>query len=295
MSPARRYVTLAGIVFLAACGGGTATSSSKSASNVSVASSDTAASQSTGTIDKTISSVLEAGIGQRGTKEDAPGKVRFGNFLTPGGKTVDVDVWWGQPDEGDKVATLKAGEVSQYVTPRRPKGFSSAVYSVTPVGSKEVLWSWDRFSPKKGDQLSVLWYTDTDQFFETVHDETLTTIDSLTNKPQFPAADSGKVRLRWFVLGQKTLDQGDTLLVVSSAGKCLTNGSGIADETGAAAFDNTTVQVSPGVTLNLSATCDGAAISAPVTTPAGGRALLFAYLDAAGKPSLKLLPVAEPN
>ncbi len=283
MNSSRRYVAAVctGLLLAAACGGGGSSSSKPSGSD-----------DAYGADDKTISTLIEAASGARGKKEDAPGKVRFGNFLTPGRAAISVDVWWGQPDEGDKVTTLKPGEVSAYVTPRRPKGFDSAVYSVTPAGSKEVLWTWDRFSPEKGSQRTVLWYTDEEKFFETDHDESLTKLDSLTNKPQFPEPDAGKVRLRWFVLNSAAIENGDGLLVVASAGKCLTNGSGIADDTGAQVFDESTLQVAPGSSLSLATACSGAPVGDAVIAPAGGRGLLFAFIDGAGKPNLRLVPVA---
>ena len=282
MNLLRRYVAAAftGLVVLAACGGGSSSSSKTNGSD-----------DTYGADDKTVSTLIEAASGARGKKQDAPGKVRFGNFLTPGTAT-GVEVWWGQPDEGDKVTTLKPGEVSAYFTPRRPKGFDSAVYSVTAVGSTEVLWTWDRFSPEKGSQRTVLWYTDEGKFFETDHDESTTKLDSLTNKAQFPEPDAGKVRLRWFVLNSAAIENGDGLLVVASAGKCLTNGSGIAEETGAQVFDESTMQVAPGSSLSLATACSGAPVGDAVVAPQGGRGLLFAYLDGVGKPNLRLISIA---
>ncbi len=280
---------LLGCSLLVACGGG-GNSSAKSASGSTIASAGS--TPTVAKIDKTIATLLEVGSGQRGKKEDAPGKVRFANYLSANGKSQDIDVWWGQPNEGEKAATLKSGEVSAYVTPRRAKGFDDAVYSVTAVGSVEVLWSWDRFGPKQGTQRTVIWYYgDKGEFTESARDESATLINSFTNRPQFAAPDAGKIRLHWSVIGT-AIEQQDKLLVVTAGGRCLTNGSGIADDTGNQIQDEDTFQVAPETKLTLADSCDGAPIS-EVTAPASGRATLFAYLDPAGAPKLALIPVSD--
>jgi hypothetical protein len=121
-------------VALGACGGG-GTKASSDAGSAGSKTGSTVAANGDAAIDKTISSALEAGTGQRGKKEDAPGKMRFANYLAKDGKAIDVDVWWGQPDEGQKAATVKFGAVSPYLTPRRTAGFTSAPYSVTATRS----------------------------------------------------------------------------------------------------------------------------------------------------------------
>jgi hypothetical protein len=296
MGKSRGIVLFVSAVVLGACGGGGTKAfpgdSGSSGSNTATTVTDGAA------IDKTIGSALEAGTGQRGTKEDAPGKVRFANYLAKDGKAIDVDVWWGQPDEGAKAATVKFGEVSPYLTPKRTKGFDSTPYAITPVGSTDVLFAWDRFSPVKGSQRTVMWGYDGADLYETDKDESATLIDSSTSKPEFAAATDGKVRLKWFVLG-KAIETPDRLLVVSTGGKCLTNGSGIADpndELGNSLNDYSIdwFDVDPGATLSFLVGCGGEPLGGTrVTVPAKGRGLLLAYLDAAGKPTLTLLPVAD--
>ena len=286
-------------VVLGACGGGgTKTSSSSAGSSGSKTAATAASVDAAGaTIDKTISSALEVGTGQRGQKEDAPGKMRFANYLAKDGKAIDVDVWWGQPNEGAKAATVKFGEVSPYLTPRRTKGFTSAPYAITAVGSPQILFEWDRFDPTKGSQRTVIWGYDREDLFERDLGESATLINTSASKPEFSAPASGKVTLRWFVLGE-AISTPETLLVVSAAGKCLTNGSGIADpndELGNSLSDLSvdTFDAAPGAVLTLTVGCGGAATEATVTVPATGRGLLLAYLDAAGKPVLALLPVAD--
>jgi hypothetical protein len=300
MGASRGIVLVMSAIALGACGGGRTKTGSGSAgakTAATVAAKDGTAKDAAA-IDKTISTALEVGTGQRGKKEDAPGKMRFANYLAKDGKAIDVDVWWGQPDEGQKAATVKFGEVSPYLTPRRTAGFTSAPYSVTAVGSTEVLFSWDRFDPKKGSQRTVIWGYDGADLFEQDKDESATLIDGSTNKPEFAPPTNGKVTLKWFVLGD-AISTPDRLLVVSTGGKCLTNGSGIADpndELGNSLNDYSidTFDADPGAVLSFIVGCGGEPLAGTsVKVPAKGRGLLLAYLDAAGKPVLTLLPVAD--
>jgi hypothetical protein len=193
---------------------------------------------------------------------------------------------------------VKFGEVSPYLTPRRTKGFTSVPYSVTAVGSAKTVFDWDRFEPKKGSQRTVIWGYDDGNIFEQDKDESATLIDVGTDRLEFAPPTSGKVALKWFVLGA-AIETPDHLLVVSTGGKCLTNGTGIADpndELGNSLSDLSidTFEADPGAVLSLIDGCGGEPLAGTsVTVPAKGRGLLFANLNAAGKPVLTLLPVTD--
>lgn len=277
---------LLGLALLAgACGGSSGSGDAKS-----TASGD-GAGKSSGDVDKTVQTLLENASGQRGAKVDGPGKVRFVNLLVQDGKAVDVDVFWGRPDEKDKAATVRFGAASDYITPRLAKGFDSAVYSVTVAGTSQELWSWDRFSPKEKDQRTVVWFAGDDgKFNETDIDEPADQISSYNNKPVFPAASAGKTRLYWRELG-RAIDSGSDLLVVKSGATCLTNGSGIAGPDTNQLNDEQTFEVAPGAALQLFEGCDGAAVGDAVKAPSSGRAILFAYLGDDDKPHLTVVAV----
>jgi hypothetical protein len=292
----RGVVVVVSVAVLGACGGGgTKTSPASTAASSGSETESTVAGDVN--IDKTISSVLEVGTGQRGKKEDAPGKVRFANYLAKGGKAIDLDVWWGKPDEGQKAATVKFGEVSPYLTPKRTKGFTSAPYAITAVGSTQSLFEWDRFEPVNGTQRTVIWSYDGENLSEFDVGESLTLIEGGRDRPEFAAPTTDKVKLRWIVLGS-AIEVQDDLLRVRAGEKCLTNGTQIADpndELGNSLSDFSidTFDVEPGAALNLAVGCTGAASGTAVTAPAKGRGLAIAYLDPAGKGALALVPVAD--
>jgi hypothetical protein len=282
-----RTALLAGLVVLTvSCGGGS--------TGTPTPAGDSAATDEAKAVtdaQKAVSTILKVGGSLLG-REDAPGKVRFGNFLTSGGPSTDVDVWWGLPDDREKAATVKLGELSPYLTPRRVKGSDSVMFTVTATASNEVLWMWDRLSPTKATQQTVLWHFEDGEFFQNSLNESLTEVFSSEGIPDLPEPDNGKVRLRWFVLGT-AIEMDDRLLVVTSGGKCLTNGTGIADDSGDMVIGVETMQATPSSVLSLAPACDGPAASEPVTVPDRGRAHLFAYRDGANKPVLRLLPVPD--
>lgn len=243
-------------------------------------------------VNAVIDTAFEVVTGQRGEKEDAPGALRVDNLLSRGGEPVDIDVYWGRPDEGEKAATVAFGQASDYLVPRRVKGLQDAVFTITIAGTNEELMTWDRWSPSSAaDRVTAAFMFDGDSVSLAMVDENPATLDSLTNAPMFPASDAGSVRLRWRAFGT-SLEAGDSLLSVTLDGKCLTNGSSWAAPDGNPSFDLSTVQVPGGSTLGFAATCDGPSVS-DVTVPAGGRALLFAYSKPDGTSALQLLPVTD--
>jgi hypothetical protein len=282
----RKYIVrllalgLVGALSLAACGG--SSSKSKAASGSGSGSSDP-------NVDKTIQTLLEVGSGQRGAKEDAPGKIRFLNLFVRNGAPVDMDIWWGRPDEKAKAATVRYGEASDYLTPRRAKGNDSAVYTVTVAGGSEELWTWDRFTPQAKTQRTAMFTANDGSFTEYALDEASDVISPYTNKVDFPPPDAGKVRLLWRVLG-KSLDAGNDLLAVMAGSTCLTNGSGIAGPDRNQIPDELSFQVAPGTSLDLHPNCQGPAASNTVKAPSAGRALLVAYTDSGGKSQLLVVP-----
>lgn len=240
-----------------------------------------------------IGTLLQGVTGARGDKVDGPGKVRFLNLLTMGGKAVDVDIYWGQPDEGAKAGSAKFGTAINYLTPKMAKGFHSAVYSVTAKGDTKVLWSWDRFTPTKETVRTVVFMPTNDgaSVSETDLDEQIAA-SGFSSKVEFPAADAGMVRLYWRPLG-RSIDSTDQLLSVTDGTKCFTNGSGLAGPDGNAVNGNT-FQVKPGTVLSLSTygACDKQGVASVTVPPTTGRAILFAYVDASAKPVMLILPVA---
>jgi hypothetical protein len=255
-----------------------------------------AGSSSDGTVDasteKTIKTLLEAGTGQRGAKEDAPGKIRFLNLIVRNGSPTDVDIWWGRPDEKAKAASVRYGEASDYLTPKRAKGNDSAVYTVTVAGGQEELWTWDRFTPTdKVQRTAIFSFNDEKRFTETSLEEALDVVSPYSSTVDLPAPDSGRVRLLWRPLGN-AISAGDNLLtVMGGGGDCLTNGTGIAGPDGNQLNDGASFQVAPGTSLALYPNCQGTAASAEVKAPASGRGLLIAHLDGSNKPTLLVVPV----
>lgn len=248
--------------------------------------------------DKIIGTLLDAVTGARGKKVDAPGKVRFLNLVRTGDATTDIDVWWGQPDEGDKAATITYGAITDYLTPKTVKGFDSAVYSVTAKGDTKVLWSWDRFSPKADTSRTVMMFPSDDGVAVSESD-----VDDAPGKKDylgveyFGPPDSGKVRVLWMPIG-RSLDIPGKILEVApaSGGTCFTNGSGIAGPDGNQ-IDGSTFQVAPGTKLALFDTCGatpatGTPVSAAVDVPGpSGRVMLVAYLGPGDKPTLLTVAV----
>ena len=260
-----------------------------------IESNETAGVAPDGTFDANavIDSAFEVATGQRGEKENAPGALRVNNLLVRNGAPIDIDVYWGLPDEGEKAATVAFGQASDYLVPRRAKGAQDAVFTITVAGKvTEELMTWDRWSTSAAaDRTTATFTFDGESVSMAMVDESPATLDSATNEPMFPAATSGKVRLRWWVLGN-SLNLGDALLSVTLGGKCLTNGSSWADLDGNALFDVSTVEVPGGSQLGFAPTCDGAPV-ADVAVPANGRAILFAYSQPDGSPALQLLPVTD--
>jgi hypothetical protein len=295
MGKSRGIVFVVSAVVLGACGGG-GTKATTGAAGSSGSKTATTITDG-GVIDKTIGSALEAGTGQRGKKEDAPGKMRFANYLAKDGKAIDIDVWWGQPDEGQKAVTVKFGEVSPYMSPKRTKDFKIAPYAITEVGNpKVVLFAWDRFEPTKETQVTVGWGYSADGISVLTAGESLTLVESGRDRPEFAAATAGKVKLKWIVVGD-AIEVGDDLVRVRTAGKCLTNGTQIADpndELGNSLSDYSidTFEVEPGAVLDFGTNCAENSIQT-VPAPAKGRALAIAYRDGAGKPALAVVPVSD--
>ena len=281
---------LIGSMVLAGCGGSKSSADSRADST-----SKSDVSEETRTSDQVngvIATLLEGVTGARGDKVDGPGKVRFLNLVTMGAKAVDVDIYWGQPDEGAKAGSAAFGTATDYLTPKMAKGFDSAVYSVTAKGDTKVLWSWDRFTPTKETVRTVVFMPteDGESVSETDLDEQIA-VSSFSGKVEFPAPDAGMVRLYWRPLG-RSIDSTDQLLSVTDATTCFTNGSGLAGPDGNA-VNGYTFQVKPGTVLSLSpfGACDKPGVASVTVPPTTGRAILFAYFDASAKPAMLILPV----
>ncbi|MBL9023487.1 MAG: hypothetical protein JNL21_14925 [Myxococcales bacterium] len=59
---------------------------------------------------------------------DLPGRIRFVNFVSDGTKGVDLDLYWGNTQaESELVGTVAYGEITEYLTPRRPGGSAAAL------------------------------------------------------------------------------------------------------------------------------------------------------------------------
>jgi hypothetical protein len=287
-------------VVLGGCGGGGTKASSTTGGSSGSKAPSTATTVAAANVDKVLTSALEVSTGARGKKVDAPGKLRFANYFSKDGKAVDLDLWWGQPDEGQKAATIKFGEVSPYLTPKQTEGFTSAAYSMTEVGNPKVVVGGDDVTTTKDLQRTIIWSAGGTGISLGSVGESLTLIDAYTGKIELGPPASGKVGLQWIVLGD-VLETPDNLLAVTSGGICLTNGTQIADPTdplgNALKGPNGEVQdrfdADPGAVLTFTVGCGGAPTGNTVTVPAKGRGLLVAYFDPAGKPVLALIPVAD--
>ncbi len=276
-------------LILSACGSsnnGASADTSATGTEAEGASSDTVAAD----VNDAIGTMLEVVTGSRGEKEDAPGKIRFMNLLAKDGAGVDIDVYWGLPDEGEKAVTLASGATSEYLSLRKVKGFEDAPYSVTRSGTKEILWQWDRLTPAEGLQRLAIFSFNDGSFSEQPIEES-SSAKNFDGKPQFEQPTAGNVAIRWIVSGD-ALDDGENLLAAATGGKCFTNGSGLAGPDGNQ-IDASTAQVPAGAEVALYAfgDCGGVAKSNSVKLPAGGRALLIAFLDPTGKHTLTVLPV----
>jgi hypothetical protein len=289
-------------VGLGACGGGEAIDNAKDAAKAAEAVQKANEQLADGGVipsidpdmDKVIGTMLEKGMGQRGEKTKGPGQGKFMNLYQVGGKGVDIDVWWGRPDEGAKVATIAFGQSTEWMTPMITKGFTDsadAVYTVTETATKKELFSWDRWTPTEASQLLMMFTASTDgNFQESGFDFDPANVD-FNKKVVLPAADAGMVRMEWRSF-QPALDGPDkSLRAIRQGTKCLTNGSGVAGPDGNQ-IDGATMQVPVGTELALSrGWCnEGPENVATVKVPsASGRAILIAYQAPEG-PKLLIEP-----
>jgi hypothetical protein len=279
-----------GATGLSACGGGDAISDARDAAK-RIEADGGPSIPSDEEIDKVIGTLLEQGMGQRGKKTEGPGKAKFLNLYQVGGKGIDIDVWWGRPDEGVKAATLAFGESSEWMTPMLTQGFSDtpdAVHSVTETATKKELFSWDRWTPTENSQVLMMFSAADDSFQESLFDFDPAAVD-FTKKPVLPAADPGMVRFEWRAFDPVLAGPNNTLRAVRQGSKCLTNGTGIAGPDGNQ-VEGASLQVPVGAELALSSGwChEGGDNIATVTVPAtSGRALLLAYQGLDG-PKLRI-------
>jgi hypothetical protein len=279
-----------GATGLSACGGGDAISEARDAAK-RIEADGGPSIPSDEEIDKVIGTLLEQGMGQRGKKTEGPGKAKFLNLYQVGGKGIDIDVWWGRPDEGVKAATLAFGESSEWMTPMLTQGFSDtpdAVHSVTETATKKELFSWDRWTPTENSQVLMMFSAADDSFQESLFDFDPAAVD-FTKKPVLPPADPGMVRFEWRAFDPVLAGPNDTLRAVRQGSKCLTNGTGIAGPDGNQ-VEGASLQVPVGAELALSSGwChEGGDNVATVTVPStSGRALLLAYQGLDG-PKLRI-------
>jgi hypothetical protein len=291
-----------GAAGLSSCGGGEAVDKAKEAAQTAEA--ITKANEQVGDggvistldpeIDKVIGTMLEQGMGQRGKKTKGRGKGRFINLYQVGGKGVEIDVWWGRPDEGAKAATIAFGQSSEWMTPMITKGFTDsadAVYTVTETATTKELFSWDRWTPTEKSQLLMMFSASTDGGLqESTFDFDPTDVD-FNKKIVLPAADAGMVRMEWRSFEPALDGTNESLRAIRQGTKCLTNGSGIAGPDGNQ-IDGASIQVPVGKELALSSGwCnEGTENVAPVKVPAtSGRAILIAY-QAPDGPKLLIEP-----
>src|SRR5262245_12882917 len=89
--------------------------------------------------DDVLGSVADAVGDALADTEDAPGAARFVNLMQLDGAPIDVDVWWGLPDDGNKAVSLKYGEASDYLTPQQSEAFGEVSWSVSAAGAREQL------------------------------------------------------------------------------------------------------------------------------------------------------------
>jgi hypothetical protein len=291
-----------GAAGLSSCGGGEAVDKAKEAAQTAEA--ITKANEQVGDggvistldpeIDKVIGTMLEQGMGQRGKKTKGRGKGRFINLYQVGGKGVEIDVWWGRPDEGAKAATIAFGQSSEWMTPMITKGFTDsadAVYTVTETATTKELFSWDRWTPTEKSQLLMMFSASTDGGLqESTFDFDPTDVD-FNKKIVLPAADAGMVRMEWRSFEPALDGTNESLRAIRQGTKCLTNGSGIAGPDGNQ-IDGASIQVPVGTELALSSGwCnEGTENVATVKVPAtSGRAILIAY-QAPDGPKLLIEP-----
>lgn len=196
------------------------------------------------------------------------------------GETTSLDIWWGLPADGDKAASVDFGAVSRYLAPRRESSAVAAVYSVTEPGSKEVLWTWDRFVPTESSQRTVaLFAADDSAVLQHEMDET------------FPPHSTGKIRLLWQVVGF-ALEATGRPLAIGVAGRCVTKGTAVLADDGSISVTDNSFEVTFGTTIALYEDCPRNPVSTPISVPVeSGRGLLVAFQDPAGQPALKLFPV----
>jgi hypothetical protein len=246
-------------------------------------------------VDKVVGTMLEQGMGQRGKKTKGVGKGKFLNLVEVNGQPVDIDVWWGQPDEGAKVATIAYGQSSEWVTPMVTKGFSdtaNAVYTVTDSKTKAEVTSWDRWEPKKENQLLMMFNTNSEGGVSTTSFDFDPAAKDYMDKVILPAADSGMVRLHWLPIDPVLDGPNDSLRAIREGSKCLTNGTGIAGPDGNQ-IEGQSFQVAVGAELGLSAEYCGNGPATNVATikapPTSGRALMLVYPSADG-PKLLIEP-----
>ncbi len=111
-----------------ATGGGSSTGGSNSGGSASDGGSSSGGGSATG----------GTGSGDA-TFTDLPGKIRFANFISDGTAGVRVDLWWGTDfEDGEKIATLAYGDITEFLVPRRLDTFlldaDEARYFVVPEG-----------------------------------------------------------------------------------------------------------------------------------------------------------------
>jgi hypothetical protein len=226
--------------------------------------------------------------------EDAPGAVRFLNLVQRDGAGIDVDVWWGRPEDNQKVTSLAYGEASEYFTPRQSTTFDEVSWSMSAAGEQEELIGFS-YTPGEDIQRTLVVYPDKDgALWMTALDEILKFAPD-EGYWGFEPPDGGQVRVKWTPIPDVLeAPSGNLRNIGTGSGDCLTNGTGI-NATDDASTGSGTFQVPGGTVLNLYEdfpTCSGAT-SATVTALAGGRAFLFAYADPSGTPQLLMLPVQD--
>lgn len=242
-------------------------------------------------VDDLLGSIADAFGDVAADTEDGPGTVRFVNLLESDGAGVDVDVWWGRPEDGQQATSITYGQASDYLTPRQSKAFDEASWTMTPAGGDEQLTGFS-FTPQEDTQQTFIVFSSEDGTSMMPVEEILefSPEDGMWG---FQPPDSGQVRVKWVVItGVLEAPNGGFRNAGTGTGECLTNGTGINAEDDLSTR-STTFQVPGGAVVNLYddfPTCSGPT-SATATAPDGGRALLIAYVDASETPQLLMLPV----
>ena len=224
--------------------------------------------------------------------EDAPGLVRWVNLVQRDGAGIDVDVWWGRPEDQQKVTTLAYGEASEYFTPRQSTTFDEVSWSMSAAGEQEELTGFS-YTPAEDIQRTLVVYPDAEGALW------MTALDEIVKfAPDegywgFEPPDPGLVKVKWTPIPDVlSAPNGNLRNIGTGTGDCLTNGTGI-NATDDISTGSGTFQVPPGTVLNMYEdfpTCSGPT-SATVTAPDGGRTFLIAYTDPSGTPQLMMLPV----